>query len=126
MSDLDLDLARAAVALPGWQWQPGMRTDSKFAHVVAVDSDTGAPCAAEEGASEDDCYAVWLDYSGVLPDYRHPGTAGCLLAMLGPGWMACLGPDWAWVERNPHGAAGDTLGEACIRAAMARGWWGVR
>ena len=43
-------LARRAVACKGWKWMAGMQTDSKFARVVAVDSDTGAPCASEEGA----------------------------------------------------------------------------
>jgi hypothetical protein len=65
---------------------PGMQTDSKFARVVAVDSDTDAPCASEEGASEDDCYAVWLDGVLVLPDLTDPATLGCLLALVREAW----------------------------------------
>ena len=74
-------LARRAVACKGWKWMAGMQTDSKFARVVAVDSDTGAPCASEEGAREDDCHAVWLDDVPVLPDLTDPATLGCLLAL---------------------------------------------
>ena len=78
-------LARRAVACRGWRWMLGAATDSKFARIVATDAE-GAPCAAEEGASEDDCYAVWLDGVPVLPDLTDPATLGCLLALVREAW----------------------------------------
>jgi hypothetical protein len=86
MSDEMIALSRRAVACKGWRWMPGMRTDSKFARVVAVDSDTGAACASEEGATNDDCHAVWLDSVLVLPDLTDPATVGCLLDLVRKAW----------------------------------------
>ncbi len=82
MTDEMIALARRAVACKGWKWMAGMRTNSKFARVVAVDSDTGFPCAAEQGATNDDCHAVWLDGVPLLPDLTDPATMGCLLALV--------------------------------------------
>lgn len=86
MTEAQTALARRVVACKGWRWLPGMRTDSKFARVVTVDSDSDVACAAEEGASEDDCHAVWLDRVRVLPDLTDPATLGCLLALVRDAW----------------------------------------
>ena len=88
MTDEQAALSRRAVACRGWRWMPGMQTDSKFARVVTVDIDSGVACAAEEGASEDDCYAVWLDGVPVLPDLTDPATLGCVLALVREAWAA--------------------------------------
>ena len=88
MTDEQAALSRRAVACRGWRWMPGMQTDSKFARVVTVDIDSGVACAAEEGASEDDCYAVWLDGVPVLPDLTDAATLGCLLALVREAWAA--------------------------------------
>ena len=81
MTEEQIALAKRAVECRGWRWMPGMLTDSKFARVVAAD-ENGAPCAAEQGATEDDCCAVWLDGVPVLPDLTDPATLGCLLALV--------------------------------------------
>jgi hypothetical protein len=86
MTKRETDLARRAVACKGWRWLPGMKTNSKFSRVVAVDSDTGFPCAAEQGATNDDCHAVWLDDVPLLPDLADPATLGCLLALVREAW----------------------------------------
>jgi hypothetical protein len=85
MTEEQIALAKRAVACKGWRWMPGMRTDSKFARVVAADED-GAPCAAEEGATTDDCHAVWMDNVPVLPDLTDPATLGCVLALVRKAW----------------------------------------
>lgn len=87
MNEEMIDLSHRAVACKSWRWVPGMRTDSKFARVVAVDSDSDVPCAAEEGATNDDCHAVWLDGVPLLPDLTDPATLGCLLSLAREAWV---------------------------------------
>lgn len=82
MTDELIELGKRAVACKGFRWMPGMATDSKFVRVVAVDSDTNKPCGAENGATNDDCHAVWLDGVHLLPDLTDPATLGCLLALV--------------------------------------------
>ena len=96
MTDEMIALGRRAVACKGWRWMPGMQTDSKFSRVVAVDSETGVPCAAEQGATNDDCHAVWLDDVPVLPDLTDPATLGCLLALVREAWGCAVitSPDY--------------------------------
>ena len=65
------------------------------------------------------------------PDPEDPATAGCLLAMLGPGEWDNVAPGsaiaadgrgwWAWVDGKY--IEGLTLGQACIAAAAALGRW---
>ena len=72
-------------------------------------------------------------FDAINPD--DPATAGCLLALLGPGaWDnvapgSAIAPDgedwWAWVDGDyrPGWSEGMTLGRACIAAAKALGRW---
>ena len=127
MTESQTALSRRAVACRGWRWMPGMQTDSKFARVVTVDIDSGVACAAEEGASEDDCYAVWLDGVPVLPDLTDPATLGCLLALVREAWEEPLlgvafdfdGGDWLvrpWNRSLLWQGAGATEAEALVAA----------
>jgi len=129
MTDSIIGLSRRAVACKGFRWLPGMRTGSKFARVVAVDSDTGAPCATEEGASEDDCYAVWLDGVPLFPDLSDAATIGCLLALVREAWeqddMGASRYRERWcIEFTPqegqhHAFYGDAEAEALVAALEA-------
>ena len=88
MTEHQIALARRAVAAPGWRWLPGMRiANTKFARVVEVCD--GEPCGAEEGATEDDNAAVWLEgwaTTPLLPDLTDPLTALGLLALVRERW----------------------------------------
>ena len=53
------DLARRAIACPGWRWMPGMLTD-----------------CGERVTDPGVCYL------GTLPDLTDPATVGCLLALV--------------------------------------------
>ena len=132
MSRTAEDWGRLAVSLPGWRWMAGMRYFY-------------GGFSASTGASEDYVDRLWEDDAGPYdhaifpaPDPDDPATAGCLLALLGPGWTVQLRN-----EHGPHvivtaGTASDerrevavgrhfysasTLGRACIAAAAALGRW---
>lgn len=82
MTEEQIALARRAVACRGWRWMPGMATNSKFRRVVDACPVERVPCCAEEGATYDDCHAVWLEHDDLLPDLTDPATLGCLLALV--------------------------------------------
>ena len=127
MTEAQIDLARRAVAAPGWRWMRGMRiAGTKFASVVAVRD--GAPCGAEEGATCDDNAAMWLDGWAPLPDLSDPLTALGLLALVRERWGdpgmyarprgSKARPDWAvcaGVDGVPV-AAGESEVEALVAA----------
>ena len=82
MTEEQIALARRAVACKGWRWMAGMATNSKFRRVVDACPVERVPCCAEEGATYDDCHAVWLEHADLLPDLTDPATLGCLLALV--------------------------------------------
>lgn len=71
---------------------PGMATNSKFRRVVDACPVERVPCCAEEGATEDDCHAVWLEHADILPDLSDAATVGCLLALVREAWNVKLCP----------------------------------
>jgi len=99
MSPELIELAKAAAALPGWEWRDGCYLPAK--------SPDEAP----------------------YPCLIRAGTGGVLLDLLGPGWHVDRSGEGIWSvyadEFAPMDARGlgATLGEACARAALALGRW---
>ena len=136
----DLTLARELVALPGWQWMPGMLAVSLSPGPGQRLSDAGwtgtwsqrcrdaVPPPVPEWISQPED-AAWYpaEPGGWWPDLDDPATGGVLLDLLGPGWSAHRSST-AWTVRGPgprgysYAASEPTLGRACARALVARGW----
>jgi hypothetical protein len=134
---------RVAVSLPGWRWMPGMLA------MWSLDEDPVMPLRLAEDASSGHPYTDLPVWSGVRSDGEHNDheidpkwcwpdpddrtTAGCLLALLGPGVVVAIGPNGARVGAESVDAEGlpckvfgkleRTLGRACIAAAEALGRW---
>ena len=93
---------RVAVSLPGWRVLRGIRWRGE----------NGAPMGSE-----------WQPW----PDPDDPATAGCLLALLGPGGSinATGGRVTAWlcVDGARVEGSGTDIGRACIAVAEALGRW---
>ena len=121
---------RLAVSIPGWRWMPGMLEDVSGwrwdGHSFVEQTLPGVryPQAGN-------CIS---DVPEPLPDPDDPGTAGCLLALLGnERWRLHLDDvgEWSyWVHEPPqtHGTGhhihvGESLGRAAIAAAAALGRW---
>ena len=97
---------RLAVSLPGWRWMPGM-LDTKNNRWREV---TLQYCQE------------WRDS---LPYPDDPATAGCLLALLGPGvdTCSCGGSFDVTIMDSELSRPGINLGRAAIAAAAALGRW---
>ena len=115
MSRTAEDWGRIAVSLPGWRWMPGMR------NVIPPRSDGGPGFASRILDAE---LTGPPPLTG-LPDPDDPATAGCLLALLGPGYAVAVSIDgWVSVGSWPSVFGEDSsLGRACIAAAEALGRW---
>lgn len=124
MSRAELEsLGRRAVACAGWRWMDGMRLASaKWARVLVVDEHDMV--AAEEGATEDDNYAVWISLGDGIPDLSDPATLGCLLALVREKWGSVYAKpeEDRWTVRGPTGhivGQGPTEAEALVAALEA-------
>jgi len=122
---------RLAVSLPGWRWMPGMRDGDDSSRCVRVEFRHGAAYDAIFWDGEDEGVVESDQPASAWPDPDDPATAGCLLALLGPGAWDNVAPGsahaydgdgwWAWVDGE--WSEGLTLGRACIAAAEALGRW---
>jgi len=75
------DLARRAVACPGWRWMPGMLGLSAKAGLWRVEqADLTALFGAGAGPASIHEVGAWL------PDLDDPATVGCLLALVREAW----------------------------------------
>ncbi len=109
-----------ALALPGAPDIWRLAADGKG--LVTVDTDEGLYGIASDG--------TWWEPTGradrpwVLA-VDHPATAGCLLALLGPGWCFQHDEDgWVmWRQFDKQFFYAPTLGRAAIAAAAALGRW---
>jgi hypothetical protein len=141
MTPAALDLARTLVALPGFEWRPGMRFAGTRITVVWVGRHHMT--VASDWMLGDLRFheGMWQARTGplpgwgpatlteALPDLDHDGTAGALLAWLRTtGRLTCVstdtsGPGW-WIEldTDPYEEPwirGETLGEAVASALVA-------
>lgn len=133
-----LDIARAALALPGWRWMPGMlatgpagpRGGRKRARVESTFADDSTPkCVDFNGRRVPAAYACMCEPSEVVPDLEDHATAGCLLALLGPeAYQVSIahGTALACLSDHPVSAGPPppmTLGAACVAVALRCGRW---
>ena len=111
------DLARAAVALPGWEEQPGMLVDAAGLTLRVRRADDVLP---------------WLTTTGEVrayPDLTDPATGGVLLCLLGPGWVVYYEatiesyPEMWTLRGETVAGHGFSLAAACCSAALAVGRW---
>ena len=123
MTPQEIAKVRKAQALPGFQRMPGM---------AIYDLDAAAPCRLVY-VRDGEYWGADEEGDGIFPFTPHlvepsdSATAGCLLELLGPHWLAYREPDgpWrVWCTTDPHNdhRAG-SLGWACINAALALGRW---
>jgi hypothetical protein len=85
------DLARRAVAAPGWRWLPGMLTSTGL-RVLRVDDD-----GYTVGYKESMGY-IWTLGNDALPDLTDAATRGCLLELIRMG-----------IVRQPNSAPADGI-----------------
>ena len=77
-----VELARRAVACPGWRWMPGMRYQ-----IVNERGQIGGWMRASDRVSHlDALYPVAGESEVALPDLDDPATLGCLLALVREAW----------------------------------------
>jgi hypothetical protein len=107
-----IDLARRAIACPGWRWMPGM---------LALDT----------GLRLDE---MTDDWEAELPDFSDPATLGCLLALVREAWddphvyVAPDGEDEPWVchvriSASCSGIEAATEADALLWGLLEAGRW---
>lgn len=123
MTSEQIELARRAMALPGWEWRPGMFTQSGTWVTVVFDGNATMLLADEDAQWEERCYKRHelhlADPTGA--------TDNILLKLLGPNVAVYYSyVNLEWVVAIPFGgviARAPYLAEACCRAAVALGRW---
>ena len=114
------EIAEQIVALPGWQWLPGMCAVSPSGRTAYLQPVGGASGVC--GAPAD----------GWLPVLADPATGGAMLDLLersltislqsvrGQGWLVAA---WGEAGRPCCVGAAPSIGEAVARVAMSLGRW---
>ena len=120
---------RLAVSLPGWRWMLGMLARPLGYRALRVDGEGQTWGVCQDEQTDQSPWPFAWDW---LPDPDDPATAGCLLALLGPGEWDNVAPGcaidpcgegwWAWVNGD-YWPEGMSLGRACIAAAEDLGRW---
>ena len=118
------DLSKRAVSLPGFRWMPGMLTVTGYRLVRPLHG----MWRITQHAPENHLDCVDPARHNFVPDPDDPATAGCLLALLGPGvrvWMDGADGLWTVEVGRVRASMHSTLNRACIAAAeTARAWPG--
>jgi hypothetical protein len=118
--------------LPGWKWLPGM-----LVHIYSVprrlldvreDDFLGEP-VLEGLIDQEERAPKWVNLQYVLLCPEDAATSGCFLSLLGDDVEVWMEPGAVYLRPYSPNAmgiswSGETLGEACINMAMARGFWG--
>jgi hypothetical protein len=114
---------RLAMSIPDWRWMPQMLDVSGLILLEPVNEQSlKVKCWDMHDPASLGTYSSWL----MLPDPDDPATAGCLLALLGPGWVHRIDDDGSHMlfrESGKRFFASPSLGRACIAAADANGRW---
>jgi len=81
------ELARRAVACPGWRWLPGMRC-LDGSRMLRAGRDLSGPWQAWSDEHCDACACKLRpeETRDDLPDLSDPATVGCLLALVREAW----------------------------------------
>ena len=121
-------LARALVALPGFEWRAGMlAVEDGGPGAVRVTDATVMVVGTGQHSTYFRDWVLTRKGRGWLPDLTDDATGGCLLAMLGPGWAARR-TESRWAVFRPGVSVledpdiyGQSLAEAAARALVAIG-----
>lgn len=140
------DEVRAAWALPGARWMPGMLAVDYIHGPPGACVECGGPTVqgvcrsadcqdfgyASDGATQDHRSLIGEAADDAWPDVRDPATAGCLEHLLGAAEVRWEEPDLTlivvhWDGLDGYGeieTTGARKGLALCRAALVRGRWG--